>query len=375
MPDLIDRRRGTNGSRHLHRRHRAGLRLHQRLPRRGQLDRHRGLDARALAAHGRRVGGVLQLRRLRRLPAARRRHHRQGRSSIRSIVDNTVVAGRADRRDRLEPDHLVVRPPVELVARARSAGSPAPASPRPASASSAGRRSRRPRCSSCSRRCSAWSLGGALLVAVAWIAAAQHAGQGRPLVPPRAAVSRPRCSASATAATTRRRPWASSRCCCIANGLPGATFVACPFWVVLVCHAGDGPGHALGRLAHRADDGHAARPSSSPCGGFCAETGGAIDAVPRHRARACPVSTTHTITGAIVGVGSVNAPERRALGRGAAHRLGVGVHDPVGGADRGGQLLCAARFSSPREDSLESVHVLMSGAAFRGTWPSFQEVP
>ena len=50
----------------------------------------------------------------------------------------------------------------------------------------------------------------------------------------------------------------------------------------------------------------------------------------------------------IVGVGCVNTPARRALGRRAAHRLGVGVHDPVGGPDRGGDLFRAARFSSLR---------------------------
>ena len=38
---------------------------------------------------------------------------------------------------------------------------------------------------------------------------------------------------------------------------------------------GDRPRHADRRLAHRADDGHEASPSSSPVGGFCAETGAA----------------------------------------------------------------------------------------------------
>ena len=41
-----------------------------------------------------------------------------------------------------------------------------------------------------------------------------------------------------------------------------------------------------------------------PVGGFCAETGGAITLF-LATALAVPVSTTHTITGAIVGVGSV----------------------------------------------------------------------
>jgi len=41
-----------------------------------------------------------------------------------------------------------------------------------------------------------------------------------------------------------------------------------------------------------------------PVGGFCAETGGAITLFIA-TAMGVPVSTTHTITGAIVGVGSV----------------------------------------------------------------------
>ena len=51
-----------------------------------------------------------------------------------------------------------------------------------------------------------------------------------------------------------------------------------------------------------------------PVGGFCAETGGAITLF-LATALGIPVSTTHTITGAIVGVGSVR--------RAAAVRWGV----------------------------------------------------
>jgi PiT family inorganic phosphate transporter len=42
-----------------------------------------------------------------------------------------------------------------------------------------------------------------------------------------------------------------------------------------------------------------------PVGGFCAETGGAITLFLATRL-GVPVSTTHTITGAIIGVGSTN---------------------------------------------------------------------
>lgn len=42
-----------------------------------------------------------------------------------------------------------------------------------------------------------------------------------------------------------------------------------------------------------------------PVGGFCAETGGALVIMLATRFQ-IPVSTTHTITGAIVGVGATN---------------------------------------------------------------------
>ena len=51
-----------------------------------------------------------------------------------------------------------------------------------------------------------------------------------------------------------------------------------------------------------------------------------------------PVSTTHTITGAIVGVGSVQRASRGALGRGRQHRVGLDLHHPGGSLD-GGRLL------------------------------------
>jgi PiT family inorganic phosphate transporter len=44
-----------------------------------------------------------------------------------------------------------------------------------------------------------------------------------------------------------------------------------------------------------------------PVGGFCAETGGAITLFTA-TSLGVPVSTTHTITGAIYGVGSVRNP-------------------------------------------------------------------
>ncbi len=79
-----------------------------------------------------------------------------------------------------------------------------------------------------------------------------------------------------------------------------------------------------------------------PVGGFCAETAGAVTlflATPS----GIPVSTTHTITGAIVGVGWVDQPVGVRWGDGAADRLGVAVHDPGGGPLRRGALRRSAR--------------------------------
>ena len=64
-----------------------------------------------------------------------------------------------------------------------------------------------------------------------------------------------------------------------------------------------------------------------PVGGFCAETGGALTLF-LATALGIPVSTTHTITGAIVGVGSVRTRGHGALGPGRQHRLGLDLHHP-----------------------------------------------
>ena len=64
-----------------------------------------------------------------------------------------------------------------------------------------------------------------------------------------------------------------------------------------------GAGDASRRLAHRTHDGVQDYPVDAGSG-FCAETGGSIT---RFAATwlGIPVSTTHTITGSIVGVGAV----------------------------------------------------------------------
>src|SRR5690349_5659656 len=75
-----------------------------------------------------------------------------------------------------------------------------------------------------------------------------------------------------------------------------------PFWVVISCQAAMGLGTLFGgwRIVHTMGS---KITRLSPAQGFCAETGGAI-ALFGATWLGIPVSTTHTITGAIVGVGS-----------------------------------------------------------------------
>jgi len=85
------------------------------------------------------------------------------------------------------------------------------------------------------------------------------------------------------------------------QGLLGAQFHV-PFWVVLSCQAAMGLGTLMGgwRIVHTMGS---RITQLKPIQGFCAETGGAITLF-LATGLGVPVSTTHTITGAIVGVGA-----------------------------------------------------------------------
>jgi inorganic phosphate transporter, PiT family len=85
------------------------------------------------------------------------------------------------------------------------------------------------------------------------------------------------------------------------QGLLGQQFHV-PFWVVIACHAAMGLGTLVGgwRIV-RTMGSKITR--LTPMQGFCAETGGAITLF-LATDLGVPVSTTHTITGAIVGVGA-----------------------------------------------------------------------
>jgi len=75
-----------------------------------------------------------------------------------------------------------------------------------------------------------------------------------------------------------------------------------PMWVILCCYAAIGLGTLFGGWRIVKTMGQKIT-KLKPVGGFCAETGGAITLFVA-TALGIPVSTTHTITGAIVGVGS-----------------------------------------------------------------------
>jgi len=76
-----------------------------------------------------------------------------------------------------------------------------------------------------------------------------------------------------------------------------------PLWIVLSCQAAMGVGTLFGGWRIVKTMGQRIT-RLKPVGGFCAETGGALTLF-LATALGIPVSTTHTITGAIVGVGAV----------------------------------------------------------------------
>ena len=91
------------------------------------------------------------------------------------------------------------------------------------------------------------------------------------------------------------------------QGLPTwmmATKDYLPMWVVMACYITIGAGTMFGGWRIVKTMGQKIT-KLKPVGGFCAETGGAITLFTA-TAMGIPVSTTHTITGAIVGVGSTH---------------------------------------------------------------------
>jgi len=89
----------------------------------------------------------------------------------------------------------------------------------------------------------------------------------------------------------------------IATGYASAAEKSPPTWAVISCYMAIGAGTMFGGWRIVRTMGQKIT-KLKPVGGFCAETGGAITLF-MATALGVPVSTTHTITGAIVGVGSV----------------------------------------------------------------------
>jgi PiT family inorganic phosphate transporter len=88
----------------------------------------------------------------------------------------------------------------------------------------------------------------------------------------------------------------------ISTGYVAASDAAPPTWTIVACYAAIGLGTMFGGWRIVKTMGQRIT-KLKPVGGFCAETGGAMTLF-LATALGVPVSTTHTITGAIVGVGS-----------------------------------------------------------------------
>src|SRR3990167_5317430 len=89
----------------------------------------------------------------------------------------------------------------------------------------------------------------------------------------------------------------------LATGYASAADASPPTWTIVCCYMAIGAGTMFGGWRIVRTMGQKIT-KLKPVGGFCAETGGAITLFIA-TAMGIPVSTTHTITGAIVGVGSV----------------------------------------------------------------------
>lgn len=89
----------------------------------------------------------------------------------------------------------------------------------------------------------------------------------------------------------------------VAAGYVAADAESPPYWVIWACYIAIGAGTMFGGWRIVKTMGQRIT-KLKPVGGFCAETGGAMTLFIA-TSLGVPVSTTHTITGAIVGVGSV----------------------------------------------------------------------
>jgi PiT family inorganic phosphate transporter len=129
----------------------------------------------------------------------------------------------------------------------------------------------------------------------------------------------------------------------IASGYANASAAMPPGWVIWCCYIAIGLGTMFGGWRIVKTMGQKIT-KLKPVDGFCAETGGAITLF-LATALGIPVSTTHTITGAIVGVGSVR--------RAAAVRWGLA-----------GNIVWAWIFTIPAAALVAAVFYAVSFALF-----------
>ena len=92
----------------------------------------------------------------------------------------------------------------------------------------------------------------------------------------------------------------------VATGYVNAGDTSPPTWTIVCCYTAIALGTLFGGWRIVKTMGQKIT-KLKPVGGFCAETGGAITLF-LATALGIPVSTTHTITGAIVGVGATRRP-------------------------------------------------------------------
>ena len=130
----------------------------------------------------------------------------------------------------------------------------------------------------------------------------------------------------------------------IATGYSAAGDKLPPSWVIWICYIAIGLGTMFGGWRIVKTMGQKIT-KLKPVGGFCAETGGALTLF-LATALGIPVSTTHTITGAIVGVGSVRSA--------SAVRWGVA-----------GNIVWAWIFTIPASAFVAAVFYWVSLALFR----------
>ncbi len=129
----------------------------------------------------------------------------------------------------------------------------------------------------------------------------------------------------------------------VASGSMAVTDTSPPVWVIVACYLSIGLGTLFGGWRIVKTMGQRIT-KLRPVGGFCAETGGAITLFIA-TGLGIPVSTTHTITGAIVGVGSVR--------RASAVRWGVA-----------GAIVWAWIFTIPASALVAAVAYWLSNALF-----------